>query len=505
MHQGNVIDMEKYYLGIDQGTTGTRALLFNRKWRVVGSGYQTLPILYPQPGWVEHDPADIWNSVLSAVGQAMKQADAEADSIICIGIDHEGESVIMWDSQTGMPVYNCIVWQDRRNAREYDSIAIENNALIHKKTGLMLSTYFSATKYNWILTHIPQAAAMAAQNRLLAGTIDSWLMWKMTHGRIHATDASTASRTLLYNINEGKWDEELASIFSIDTKILPEIMDSAQFFAYTDPLDFLGIKAPITAVLVDQQAAMLGQACTTPGAIKTTYGTGCFMMLNTGSRKIDSKYGLLPTVAWKINGNTSYAMDGGVYTTGAAIKWLVDKVGILSLPEESEKMALRVPDNGGVYFVSAFHGLAAPYWDQYASGMVIGITGNTQKEHLVRAALEGTAFQVFDVLQAMAGDSDLSIHTMRCNGAATKNKFLMQFQADLLGISLEIPVISETTALGTAFAAALGIGEYKSVRDIESFWEVAQVYEPAIKEEERNYLIYNWHRAVKRAKYWVEE
>lgn len=495
--------MKKYYLGIDQGTTGTRALLFNKKWQLVGSGYEEIPLIYPQRGWVEHDVLDIWNSVLSAVDKALKDAEASADTIISIGINHEGESVVMWDSLTGMPVYHSIVWQDKRNATKLRELAVQYNDMIHHKTGLMMDTYFSAPKYSWILEHVEKARMLVKEKRLMAGTIDSWLIWKMTHGKVHVTDASTASRTLLYNIHTKNWDKDIAALFGIDIDILPEICNSAEVYAYTDPLDFLGIAAPIAAILVDQQAAMIGQACILPGTIKTTYGTGCFMLLNTGNEYVESKYGLLPTVAWKIHDKTIYALDGGVYTTGAAIKWMADKLGIMDSPSASEGLAKSVADNGGVYFVPAFNGLAAPYWDSYASGMMIGINGNTTKAHIVRAALEATAFQVHDVLQAMIGESQIPIRSMRCNGAATKNSFLMQFQSDILGISLEIPAISETTAFGAAFMGAVGRGLY-DVKDIENFWEIMQIYEPAIDDETRNSLLYDWHRAVQRAKYWIE-
>lgn len=496
--------MKRYYLGIDQGTTGTRALLFNHKWQVVGSGYQEIPILSPHRGWSEHMPQDVWNSVLQAVTKAMKDAKAEADSIISIGLNHEGESAMMWDSLTGEPVYNAIIWQDRRDSRDLEDLAFDNNECIHQKTGLMIDTYFSAPKYRWILRHIKLANTLYKEHRLLAGTLDSWIIWKMTHGRLHITDTSTASRTLLYNPTTDSWDDDLGNIFEIDTSILPEIHSSAEVYGETDPLDFLGITAPISGLLVDQQAALVGTACIQPGQIKTTYGTGCFMFLNTGNKWVHSKYGLLPTVAWKVKNKIIYALDGGIYTTGGTIKWLTDKLNLIDNPNDSELLARSVSDNGGVYFVPAFSGLAAPYWDSYAAGMMIGLNGNTSKGHIVRAALEATAFQVRDVLEAMRGDTNISITMMRCNGAATRNTFLMQFQADILGIPLEVPMMKETTAFGAAFMGALGVGDYKEINDIESLWEVHTVYEPKISEDERNAYIYDWHRAVQRAKYWVE-
>lgn len=496
--------MKKYYMGIDQGTTGTRTLLFDRAWNVIASGYEPLSVISKMPGWAEHHINDIWNSVTASTAKAMKAAGAEPDSILSIGINHEGESVILWDSRTGEAVYPCIVWRDRRNVKEIEEIAWQYNDIVKQKTGLMVDTYFSAAKYAWIMANVPKAQELIKEKRLMAGTIDTWLIWKMTHGQVHVTDASTASRTLLYNVNEKKWDDELASVFGLNTDVLPEVCDSAQVYGETDPLDFLGIRAPISGILVDQQAALIGQACTKPGMLKTTYGTGCFMLMNTGNVLVNSQYGLLPTVAWQIHGKTTYALDGGVYTTGAATKWLSDTLKFMDSPAESEMLAKSVPDNGGLYFVPAFTGLAAPHWDSYASGMMIGINGETTKAHIVRATLEATAFQVNDVLESMAGDADIPISVMRCNGAATQNSFLMQFQADILGIPLELPAIEESTAFGAAFVGAVGLGDYESLDDIEEFWQIRKVYEPSMMADERDSLLYDWHRAVQRAKFWIE-
>lgn len=496
--------MKKYYMGIDQGTTGTRTLLFDRAWNVIASGYEPLSVISKMPGWAEHHINDIWNSVTASTAKAMKAAGAEPDSILSIGINHEGESVILWDSRTGEAVYPCIVWRDRRNVKEIEEIAWQYNDIVKQKTGLMVDTYFSAAKYAWIMANVPKAQELIKEKRLMAGTIDTWLIWKMTHGQVHVTDASTASRTLLYNVNEKKWDDELASVFGLNTDVLPEVCDSAQVYGETDPLDFLGIRAPISGILVDQQAALIGQACTKPGMLKTTYGTGCFMLMNTGNVLVNSQYGLLPTVAWQIHGKTTYALDGGVYTTGAATKWLSDTLKFMDSPAESEMLAKSVPDNGGLYFVPAFTGLAAPHWDSYASGMMIGINGETTKAHIVRATLEATAFQVNDVLESMVGDADIPISVMRCNGAATQNSFLMQFQADILGIPLELPAIEESTAFGAAFVGAVGLGDYESLDDIEEFWQIRKVYEPSMMADERDSLLYDWHRAVQRAKFWIE-
>ena len=494
----------KYFLGIDQGTTGTTATLFGRDWTVASRGYQEVKLIYPQAGWVEHDAKDVWNSVLAATAQALERVGAGPDSLICVGLNHEGESVVVWDRLTGEPIYHSIVWQDRRTAREASGLADRYNELVHSKTGLMIDAYFSATKIQWILDNVEGAREKMHQGRLLAGTIDTWMIWKMTHGKVHATDASTASRTMLFNIHTGAWDDELVELFGLDRSILPEIRDSAGVFAKTDPLDFLGASIPISGVLVDQQAAMVGQACITPGTIKTTYGTGCFMLMNTGNSAVEHANGLLPTVAWQLKNQMTYALDGGVYITGAATKWLKEGLEIIQTPAESETIAYQVPDNGGVYFVPAFTGLAAPHWDSYASGMMIGITGGTKRAHIVRAALEATAYQVKDVLDVMMQMTGMPISVMRCNGAATNNRFLMQFQADILGIPLDIPEIQDTTAFGAAFMGALGIGEFHSVEDVSQIWKLSCCYEPHMTQEQRDSLLYNWHRAVERAKYWCE-
>ena len=496
---------DMYYLGLDQSTAGTTAILFDRNWKEAGRGYHEIPLYYPQNGWVEHDAREVWTSVLSATLQALSETGAGPESIICVGLNHEGESVVVWDRGTGQPIYNSIVWQDRRTAREADQLADQYNELVHSKTGLMVDSYFSATKIKWILDHVEGARDLMKQGRLLCGTLDSWIVWKITHGRVHVTDASTASRTLLFNIHTGQWDDELLALFDIDRSILPEIRDSAMPYAYTDPLDFLGARVPISGILVDQQAAMVGQACTTPGTIKTTYGTGCFMLMNTGDKAVVSSNGLLPTVAWKLNDQMTYALDGGVYITGAATKWLKEGLGIITSTAESERYALEVDDNGGVYFVPAFTGLAAPHWDSYASGMMIGITGATRRAHIIRATLEATAYQVRDVLDVMQKKANVPISVIRCNGAATTNRFLMQFQADILGIPLDIPEVLETTALGAAFMAALGIGEFKTIRDVENIWKPARRYEPQMSADQRDSLLYHWHRAVERAKYWIED
>ena len=494
---------KKFYLGIDQGTTGTTTILFDENWNLAARGYREIRQIYPRAGWVEHDAIEIWESVLSAVQDAMSTAGAVPSDIACLGIDHEGESVVLWDQTTGAPIYNAIVWQDRRTARYSDTLTEKYGAMVREKTGLMIDSYFSATKIQWILDNVEGAREQMKAGRLMAGNMDAWLIWKMTHGRVHATDASTASRTMLYNIHTQKWDADILDMLKIDAGILPEIRDSASMFGRTDPMDFLGINTPISGVLVDQQAALFGQACTVPGTIKTTYGTGCFMLMNTGDVPVYSPNGILTTVAWQIGGKLSFALDGGIYISGAAVQWLRDGLKIIHSASETEAMARRANDNGGVYFVPCFTGLAAPYWDSYARGMMIGITGGTTQEHIVRATLESTAYQVKDVLDVMEKDSRVPISVMRCDGGSTVNSFLMQFQSDILGIPLDIPVITDTTALGAAYMAALGIGDFHSTHDVSSTWKLARRYEPQMSADERDSLLFNWHRAVERAQHWV--
>lgn len=495
--------MKKYYVGIDQGTTGVVVLLFDLRWRQVARGYCEEKQFYPKPGWVEHDPFDVWQAVLVAMKDAMQQIDAAPEEIICIGLDHEGESVVIWDRYTGKPVYPVIVWQDRRTARHCDKLREKYGNTIKEKTCLPADSYFSATKIEWILDHVPEGREKMAQGRLLAGNMDAWILWQMTEGAVHKTDESTASRTMLYNIRTRAWDEELLALFRIDKSLLPEISGSHDVFGYTSPRTFLGIEAPVSGVLVDQQAALLGQACVQPGRVKTTYGTGCFMLMNTGRNIAESPNGLLTTVAWSDKDNVTYALDGGIYIAGAATQWLRDGLQIIHSAAETEKMATSIANTHGLFFVPAFSGLAAPYWDSYARGMMIGITGNTSREDIVRATLESTAYQVRDVLEAMEKDSGTAITAMRCDGGASNNGFLMQFQADILGIPVEVPQITETTALGAAFMAALGIGEFSSLMDISRTWKLAKRYEPGMSDDEQEMLMNQWHRAVERARNWV--
>ena len=498
------MSVKKYYLALDQGTTGSTAILFDEKWHLSARGYKETTQIYPQPGWVEHNPVEIWQSMLEAIQQALDIAGANISQVASVGLDHEGESIVLWDKLTGQPVYNAIVWQDRRTARYADQLKEKSGTMIREKTGIDPDAYFSATKIKWILDNVPEAKALLKQGRLLEGNMDAWMVWKMTHGHVHVTDASTASRTMLLNIHTGQWDDDILALLDIDKSILPTICDSAMVFGHTDPLDFGGADIPISGILNDQQAALFGQACLAPGTIKTTYGTGCFMFMNTGDKPVDSPNGILTTVAWKLNNKMTFALDGGIYITGAATQWLRDGLQIIKSASETEAMATSIKDTGGVYFVPAFTGLAAPHWDSYARGTMVGITGGTKREHIVRATLESTAYQVKDILDVMEKDSKVPISVMRCDGGATVNNFLMQFQADILGIPIDLPKINETTALGAAYMSALGIGDFTSIDEIAGHWELAKHIEPHMSSDQRDSLMYDWHKAVERAKNWIE-
>ena len=446
--------MSKYYLGLDQGTTGTTALLLNEDWEVAARGYKEHTQYYPYPGWVEHDPLEIWSKILETIDMAVNIAGIKATDIKCMGIDNQGETVMLWDKVSGKPVYNAIVWQDRRASKMADELAKTHLNLIREKTGLVVDAYFSGLKIKWIIDNIEGVKEKIEQGRIIAGTLDTWIIWKLTHGRVHITDYSTASRTMLLNIHTGQWDDELLDILGIPKSILPEIRNSAELYGYTDPLDVFGAQIAISGSLVDQQAALFGQACFGPGTVKTTYGTGCFMLMNTGEKTVYSDNGLLTTIGWGLHNEVTFALDAGIYIAGAAVQWLRDGIKIIEKPSQTGAMAESVRDTGGVYFVPAFSGLAAPHWDQYARGTMVGITAGTTREHIVRATLESIAYQVKDNLDIMIADSGINIEYMRVDGGMVQNEFLMQFQADILGIPVDVPVITETTALGAAYMAA---------------------------------------------------
>ena len=496
--------MKKYYLGLDQGTTGTTALLLDENWDCIARICREHTQYYPTPGWVEHDPLEIWDRILEVVDAAAKEAGIGVSDITCIGLDNQGETVMLWDKTTGLPVYNAIVWQDRRTASQADEISERYGEMIREKTGLVVDAYFSATKIKWIIDNVKGVKEKIDRSEILAGTLDSWMIWKMTQGKTHITDFSTASRTMLLNIHTGRWDDEILEALDIPKKILPEIRESAEIYGHTEPMVFLGAEIPISGSVVDQQAALFGQACFKPGMVKTTYGTGCFMLMNTGDQPVYSPNGLLTTIGWTLNKKTSFALDGGVYIAGAAVQWLRDGLKMIEEASQVEQLAKSVDDTGGVYFVPAFAGLAAPHWDQYARGTMIGITRGTTREHIARATEESIAYQVKDNLDVMVKDSGIPIEVMRADGGAVRDEFLMQFQADILGIPVDVPVIAETTALGAAYLAAFGIGDFHDLNEIENKWKLYKRYEPKMSGEAREKLLHNWHRAVERSKRWVE-
>lgn len=496
---------KKYYLGIDQGTTGTAALLFDEKFNNVSWGYSEVKQIYPAPGLVEHDGQQLLETILSSTMHALLNIGATADEIKCIGIDNQGETIILWDNKTGQPVYNVIVWQDRRTSSQVDALNEKYGDLFLEHTGLKLDAYFGATKIAWVLKNVPLAKELLAKNRLCAGSLDTWFIWNLTGGREFVTDAVTASRTCLMNINTLEWDEDILNILEIPRSILPEICENACFLGTTDTDKFLGAEIPITCSIVDQQAALFGQGCFNEGNVKTTYGTGCFMLMNTGESIIKNDSGLLSTLALSHNGKRSFALDGGIYISGAATNWLKNGLGIIEHVSESDTLSLSTDDNGGVYFVPAFTGLAAPYWDSYARGTMVGITAGVTKAHIARATLEATAYQVKDIFDIMQKLSKAPITSMRADGGSTASRFLMQFQADLLGIPVELPVVLESTGLGAAYLAALGLGEISSVEDISKLWKRSEVFEPKMSEDQRQSLMHKWHRAVERARAWESE
>ena len=493
----------KYYLGIDQGTTGTTSIVFDEEWNICGKGYVEHKQYYPKPGWVEHDPIEIWEKTKESVATALIQAGINANDLRSIGLDNQGETCMAWDKKTGKPIYNAIVWQDRRTAKRADELKEKYNELIAKRTGLTIDAYFSALKIKWILDNISEAKEKADKGDLLVGTLDTWLLWKMTGGEIYVTDSSTASRTMLFNLHTNQWDDEILNIIGIEKSILPQIKDSAKIYGYTS-LEFIDAKIPIAGSVVDQAAALFGQACFDKGSVKTTYGTGCFMLMNTGDKPIVSENGLITTAVWSLDNKITYALDGGVYIGGAAVQWLRDGLEIIKSADETEALAKSVPNTGGIYFVPAFTGLAAPYWDQYARGTIIGITGGTRREHIVRATLEAIAYQVAENLEVMQEDSGIKIETMRADGGAVVNEFLMQFQADVLGIPVDVPVINETTALGAAYLSALGVGDFNSVKEINSNWKLNKRYVPSIDKDQRESMIEQWKKAVQRATNWIK-
>ena len=490
--------MSDYILSIDQGTTSSRAILFNREGSIVAVSQKEFEQIYTKPGWVEHDPLEIWSSQVSVVTEAIAKAGLNSIDIHAIGITNQRETTIVWNKTTGQPIYNAIVWQDRRTSDYCDSIRKEHGDMIRQKTGLIIDSYFSATKVRWILENVPGARLKAMQGKLLFGTVDSWLIWKLSGGTTHVTDVSNASRTMLFDINTLKWDQSLLELFDIPMNMLPEVKSSSEVFGHTAG-NILATKIPIAGIAGDQQAALFGQMCTKVGMVKNTYGTGCFMLMNIGKKPVMSANNLLTTIAWKINGEVTYALEGGIFIGGAVVQWLRDELGLIKSSAEVEVLAATVKDNGGVYVVPAFAGLGAPHWDQHARGTITGITRGTNSGHFARAALESIAYQTMDVLKSMSADAGTPITELRVDGGASANTILMQFQADMMKCKVIRPQITEVTALGAAYLAGLATGFWSDVNEISAQWKVDSNFEPA---ELENYdeLINGWERAIKAAK-----
>lgn len=496
--------MSQYILSLDQGTTSSRAIVFDKKGQIVSVAQKDFKQHFPKSGWVEHDPQEIWSSQSAVMIEALANQGIKANQIAALGITNQRETTIVWDRKTGKPLYNAIVWQDRRTAGYCDELkAAGKAAMIAEKTGLIIDAYFSATKIKWILDNVEGAREKAEDGELAFGTIDSWLIWKLSGGKIHATDISNASRTMIFNIHQEKWDEELLDLFKIPSSMLPEVKESSEVFGETAG-DILSQKIKISGVAGDQQAALFGQLCTQPGMAKTTYGTGCFLVMNTGSKPVTSRNKLLTTIAWKIKGKTNYALEGSVFIGGAAIQWLRDGIEFFGHAKESEKLAVSLEDNDGVYFVPALSGLGAPHWDQDARGAFFGITRGTTIAHMTRAALEAIAYQVNDVLKAMEKDSGEPTKELRVDGGATANNFLMQFQADILNCKITRPKIIETTAIGAAFLAGLAVGFWKDETELKSLWETDKSFNPQMDQEKVKKYLHFWHKAVDRSKNWVE-
>lgn len=491
---------EKYIMALDQGTTSSRAILFDESGTIFHTAQQEFPQYFPKSGWVEHNPEEIWSSILSVIAGVLSEKNVSADQVEGIGITNQRETTVVWDKNTGVPVYNAIVWQSRQTAEICEELKAKGyNDLFREKTGLLIDAYFSGTKVKWILDHVEGAREKAEKGDLLFGTIDTWLIWKLTGGKVHVTDYTNASRTLMYNIHELKWDEELLDILGVPASMLPEVHPSSEVYGKTDAVHFFGQEVPIAGVAGDQQAALFGQACFEKGMVKNTYGTGCFMLMNTGETAVKSENGLLTTIAWGVDGKVTYALEGSIFVAGSAIQWLRDGLRMFRTAAESERYAEKVDSTEGVYVVPAFVGLGTPYWDSDVRGAVFGLTRGTQKEHFIRATLESLAYQTKDVLDAMEADSGISLKTLRVDGGAVANNFLMQFQSDLLNVPVERPSVSETTALGAAYLAGLAVGFWESTEAIAKHWNLDKHFNPEMEEDKREVLYTGWQKAVRAA------
>lgn len=494
--------MKEFILAFDQGTTSSRAIVFDRNGLPVATAQKEFTQIYPKPGWVEHDAEEIWSTQAGVAQEAITKAGIESSGIAAIGITNQRETTVVWDRRTGKPVYNAIVWQDRRTAEYCDKLKAEGESKkILDKTGLIIDAYFSGTKVRWILDNVKGARKLAEEGHLAFGTIDSWLIWNLTKGKLHITDVSNASRTMLFNIHTLAWDDELLRVFNIPSSLLPEVKSSSEIYGNTEGLFPTSI--PIAGIAGDQQSALFGQMCTEPGMVKNTYGTGCFMMMNIGTKPLESKSRLLTTVAWRIGNETQYAFEGSIFIAGAVVQWLRDGLGIIKNSGDVEKLASSVKDSDGVYFVPAFAGLGAPYWNQHARGTMVGITRGSTSAHIARAALDSIAYQTLEVLKAMQKDSGIDIRELRVDGGATVNDSLMQFQSELLQAKVVRPKITETTALGAAYLAGLAVNYWSGIEEIRKQWQVDRVFSPILKEHETADLIKGWKRAVKAAEAWA--
>ncbi len=494
--------MNKFILALDQGTTSSRAIVFDHSGLPVATAQKEFTQIYPKPGWVEHKPEEIWSSQAGVATEVLAKAGIDSSVIAGIGITNQRETTVVWNRLTGKPVYNAIVWQDRRTAGFCDQLKNEGKAgVIQEKTGLIIDAYFSATKVRWILDNVKDVRQLAEKGQLAFGTVDSWLVWNLTHGQLHVTDVSNASRTMLYNIHTLEWDKDLLEIFGIPESMLPEVRSSSDIYGRT--VGQFSSEIPVAGIAGDQQAALFGQMCIEPGMVKNTYGTGCFMMMNIGSKPIESKSKLLTTIAWKIGNETCYALEGSIFIAGAVVQWLRDGLGIISKSGDVEKLAAKVKGSEGVYFVPAFAGLGAPYWNQHARGTIVGITRGSTSAHIARAALDSIAYQTLEVLQAMEKDSGIEIKELRVDGGATVNNNLMQFQSDLLQASVIRPKITETTALGAAYLAGIAVKYWNGVDDIKKQWQIDKTFVPLMPAEETGSLIRGWNRAIKAAEAWA--
>ena len=497
--------MPEYIMALDAGTTSNRCILFNKKGEMCSVAQREFTQYFPQPGWVEHDADEIWASQLGVAVEAMNKINVSAADIAAIGITNQRETAIVWDKETGEPVYHAIVWQCRRTSEYCDSLKAKGlTEKFRQKTGLVIDAYFSGTKVKWILDNVPGARERAEQGRLLFGTVETWLIWRLTKGRVHVTDYSNASRTMLFNINTLEWDDEILAELDIPKCMLPKVVPSSCIYGETDP-SFFGGPIPIAGAAGDQQAALFGQTCFSPGEAKNTYGTGCFLLMNTGDKPVFSGNGLVTTIAWGLDGKVTYALEGSIFVAGAAIQWLRDEMRLIDSAADSEYMANKVPDTNGCYVVPAFTGLGAPHWDQYARGTIVGITRGVNKYHIIRATLDSIAYQVNDVLDAMEADSGISLAALKVDGGASANDFLMQTQADIIDAPVNRPVCVETTAMGAAYLAGLAVGYWKDRGEVLANWTIDRTFTPAISEADRASRIKGWNRAVRYAYGWAKE